>query len=78
MGGMQSGEWCAYMYVFPNSVLHGDLGVIWVCNVGANGCMCFVLGENEVFRIMLNIQRVCVVSIGGPLLSCSLVLSEKK
>jgi hypothetical protein len=29
-----------------------DAGVIRVCLVGANGCVCVVLGENRVFRIL--------------------------
>jgi hypothetical protein len=37
--------------VFSNFALYGEVGVIRVCIVGANGCMCVVLGEDGVFRI---------------------------
>jgi hypothetical protein len=45
---------CIYVYicdVFSNFVLSGDVDVIQVCIVGANGSMCVVLGENMVFQI---------------------------
>jgi hypothetical protein len=41
-----------YIYIydtFSNFVLYGDVDVIKVCIVGANGCICVVLGENGVF-----------------------------
>jgi hypothetical protein len=50
MGGLELGEWCVYD-VFLNFVLHGDVVVIQVCLIGANGCICVVLCENGVFRI---------------------------
>jgi hypothetical protein len=49
MGGLEQGEWCVYD-VFPNFVLCGDMGVVHVCLIGANGCMFVVLGESRVFR----------------------------
>jgi hypothetical protein len=41
-------------YVFSNFVFDGDLLVIRVCVVGANGCMRVVFGENGVFQILLS------------------------
>jgi hypothetical protein len=66
--------------VFQNFVLYGDVGVIRVCIVGANGYICIVSGENGVFQIflsfsiMLYIMPVCVVSTDGLLLPCFLVV----
>jgi hypothetical protein len=54
-------EWSSGNGVFSSFVLYWDVDVVRVCFVGANGCMCVVLGENGVFRfflpfrIMLNI-----------------------
>jgi hypothetical protein len=43
-------SYCIYD-VFRNFVLYGDVGVLRMCLVGANGCVCVVLGENGILQI---------------------------
>jgi hypothetical protein len=44
--------------MFLYLVFYGSVGIIWVCNVGVNGCMCVVLGKKGIFQIV------------GPLAKC--------